>query len=155
MRGRFALFGENMFGVHQIEYDGLASYFYLFGVHDDLLGSWWSWDQVVELAAFLQLPTVPVLFRGSFATLNLVQKWMDHRAKLPSALTTGGGAEAGALAPVTPEGFVLRRTARFTDAEFSRSISKYVRQGFTQFIKYEQLGEGEGEQPKWHSGSRC
>jgi hypothetical protein len=44
--GRLSLFGENMFGVHSIEYDGLGSYFYLFGVHDDDWGEWWSWDNV-------------------------------------------------------------------------------------------------------------
>ena len=56
------LFGENMFGIHSIEYDELQSYFYVFaGLKDG--SQWMSWDDVCHLARDLDLPTVPILGR--------------------------------------------------------------------------------------------
>ena len=53
------LFGENMFGVHSIEYDGLTSFFYLFAALEN--GSdWLAWDHVTELANEIGVPTVPI-----------------------------------------------------------------------------------------------
>ena len=50
------LFGENMTAVHSIEYDGLSSHFYLFGVRRFSSGEWLSWDEVEAIAAALELP---------------------------------------------------------------------------------------------------
>lgn len=38
------LFGENMEGIHSIEYSNLTSYFYIFGVRDGNI--WIDWDGV-------------------------------------------------------------------------------------------------------------
>ena len=56
------IFGENMFGIHSIEYDKLESYFYIFGVLEDNK-QWLSWDKVKELADLLGIPTVPEIAR--------------------------------------------------------------------------------------------
>jgi hypothetical protein len=56
------LFGENMEGIHSIEYTNLDSYFYIFGVRDNNI--FISWDEVEEYSYLLDIPTVPVLFRG-------------------------------------------------------------------------------------------
>jgi len=56
------LFGENMFGVHSIEYDGLSSYFYLFGALENGT-NWLSWNQLTELAEEIGVPTVPLVKR--------------------------------------------------------------------------------------------
>ena len=56
------LFGENMFGVHSLEYDRLGSYWYLFGGLEDG-NRWLSWDHVTELANEISVPTVPVVAR--------------------------------------------------------------------------------------------
>ena len=54
------LFGENMFGIHSIEYDRLESFFYIFaGLKDG--STWLPWDHVTELANEIGVPTVPVL----------------------------------------------------------------------------------------------
>jgi len=56
------LFGENMFGIHSIEYNGLNSFFYIFAALRD--GSLWlSWDHVTELAEEIGVPTVPIVAR--------------------------------------------------------------------------------------------
>ena len=51
-----------MFGIHSIEYDGLQSYFYVFGALKDGI-QWMGWDELCVLAKDLDLPTVPVLAR--------------------------------------------------------------------------------------------
>ena len=56
------LFGENMFAVHSIEYDGLSSFLYVFAALEDGT-KWLSWDDVKELAEKLDLPTVPLVTR--------------------------------------------------------------------------------------------
>lgn len=51
-----------MFAVHSIEYDSLESFLYVFAALQD--GSkWLSWDDVKDLAAELEIPTVPVITR--------------------------------------------------------------------------------------------
>ena len=56
------LFGENMFGVHSIEYNRLKSFFYVFaGLRDGV--EWMGWDEVCSLTSDLDLPTVPILTR--------------------------------------------------------------------------------------------
>ena len=155
--GKLSLFGENMFGVHSIEYDGLGSFFYLFGVHDDDRQEWWAWDEVVALAHFLGLPPAPVVYRylisyhslilsssslsGHFQSLAQVRRWMEKQMTAASLMTAHavdtGDAPAPAPAPapagvVRPEGFVLRIADRYRDQDFSRSIAKYVRAGHNQ-----------------------
>ena len=56
------IFGENMFGIHSIEYDGLESYFYIFSILEDG-SSWLPWDKVKELSEMLGIPTVPEVAR--------------------------------------------------------------------------------------------
>ena len=57
------LFGENMFGIHSIEYDRLESYMYVFAALRD--GSeWLSWNELTELAEEMGLCVVPVVARG-------------------------------------------------------------------------------------------
>ena len=69
--GNVQLFGENMFGVHSIEYDGLSSFFYIFAVLEEGR-DWWSWDKVVQLADEIGVPTVPVVYRGQVSVTVLL-----------------------------------------------------------------------------------
>ena len=63
------LYGENMFAVHSIEYDSLESFFYVFAALQD--GSkWLSWDDVKDLAAELEIPTVPVITKRQVYTCS-------------------------------------------------------------------------------------
>ena len=64
------LFGENMFGIHSIEYDGLSSFFYLFAALEN--GSdWLAWDRVTELGNEIGVPTAPVFYRTHVSCKNL------------------------------------------------------------------------------------
>jgi len=114
------LFGENLFGIHSIEYDALESYFYLFGV---LRGATWAaWDEVERMAEVVGVPTAPLLFRGRVASLEEVERWMSSR--LHSESSRAGGAH--------PEGYVLRVAREFQGQEFERCVAKFVRAGHIQ-----------------------
>lgn len=100
--------GENVTAKHAIHYTRLTSVFYVFSIWkgDDCL----SWDETVEWCELLNLPTVPVLYRGV---------WNEKEIK---ALWTGRSAFGD-----VGEGYVVRVTAGFKRADFSKSLAKYVR----------------------------
>lgn len=68
------LFGENMFGVHSLEYNRLRSFFYLFAALED--GSHWlPWDHVTEMANEISVPTVPAV---TVKTVREFSFFFDH-----------------------------------------------------------------------------
>jgi hypothetical protein len=107
------IFGENMYGVHSIEYSELTSYFYMFGIR--YKNTWLSWDDVEEYSYLLDIPTVPVLFKGMTTVDKVLEKLVIDLASQPSAL---GGLR---------EGVVVRLRNSFQDEDFSNSLLKYVR----------------------------
>lgn len=128
-----AIYGENMFGVHSIEYDGLQSYFYMFGAlerqqesdsSDEVTNDvWWSWERVEQYAEELGVPTVPVLFKGTFTSVQQIKEWMEGRMK--SKQSAVGGVDG-------PEGFVIRIADGFHNNDFEKCVAKFVRKGHIQ-----------------------
>jgi hypothetical protein len=112
------LFGENMEGIHSIEYTNLESYFYLFGVRDNNI--WIPWESVEEYAYLLDIPTVPVLFKGAIKTEKELRETVENIVKQPSSL---GGSR---------EGIVIRNAALFHNDDFSENVMKWVRKGHIQ-----------------------
>jgi len=112
-----SVFCEYCYAIHSIEYGALPDYSLVFGVRDDASKTWWDWDTVVAQAADLDLPTVPVLFRGSVANERELERLTMALAGEPSSF---GGSR---------EGVVVRVAGAFEDAVFSRSLAKWVRKG--------------------------
>mmetsp|Transcript_21672 Transcript_21672/g.25635 ORF Transcript_21672/g.25635 Transcript_21672/m.25635 type:complete len:231 (+) Transcript_21672:64-756(+) len=110
------LFGENLTAIHSIEYGNLESYFYLFGVRR--MGVWLCWDEVVEIAEYLSIPTVPLRFRGKIKTLKDLHFLIEQKLMIQHSSV---GESVG------PEGFVVRMARSFNNDEFERCIAKYVR----------------------------
>ena len=112
------IFGENMEGIHSIEYENLTSYLYVFGIREG--ERWYSWQETEDYAFLMNLPTVPVLFKGILSSASeLEEKVLDLVAQ-PSAL---GGKR---------EGIVIRLARSFTVEEFPQSLMKWVRKGHVQ-----------------------
>lgn len=109
------LFGENMEGIHSIEYTNLTSYFYIFGVRDNNI--WTSWNEVEEYSYLLDIPTVPILFKGLVRTEKELKEIVDSLVKRPSKL---GGLR---------EGIVVRNAEAFHNGDFAKNVMKWVRQG--------------------------
>jgi hypothetical protein len=115
-----SLFCEYCYAVHSIAYEALPDYSLVFGARDDVTGVWWDWDMVATQARDVGLPTVPVLFRGTVGSERELEALVGDLAAAPSAL---GGQR---------EGVVVRLAGEFTDADFARSLAKWVRKGHVQ-----------------------
>lgn len=109
------IFGENMEGIHSIEYTNLTSYFYIFGIRDNNI--WIPWDKVEEYSYLLDIPTVPVLFRGVVNTEKELKDLVEKLVKEPSSL---GGPR---------EGIVVRNASLFHNDDFADNVMKWVRKG--------------------------
>ncbi len=112
------LFGENMEGIHSIEYTKLTSYFYMFGVRDNNI--WIPWESIEEYSFLLDIPTVPVLFKGVLSTSKELKELVESLVKQPSEL---GGQR---------EGIVIRNAGMFHNDDFSENVVKWVRKGHVQ-----------------------
>ena len=100
--------GENLYAKHSIHYQHLPSYFQLFSVwneHNVCL----SWDETLEWAALLDLPTVPVLYDGL---------WDEERIRTLYTPTFHGDEM---------EGYVVRLADSFAYGAFRHSVAKFVR----------------------------
>ncbi len=125
-----SVFGEYVYAVHSIEYKSLPGYFLVFGVREDNLEKWWSWEKVCELADELGLPTVPVLHKSSvfvaddgkeyWQGMYETEKQLETETKLNYLVENGGKWDND-----ISEGFVIRLAGEFTD--FENSVAKYVR----------------------------
>jgi hypothetical protein len=107
------LFGENMEGIHSIEYTNLSSYFYLFGVRDNNI--WVPWTKVEEYSYLLDIQTVPVLFKGVISSEKELKELTEKLASQSSEL---GGIR---------EGIVVRNADMFHNDDFAENVMKWVR----------------------------
>ena len=126
----YQLIGEDLFGVHSIEYDELPDSFFLFhvlvrdrqniGTENTDGDRFMSWDFVDLMAHAKELRTVPKLFEGEFGSTDEITKWFFDEIKKPSA-----------LGPVR-EGFVMRIADEFPFSEFGLNNCKFVRANHVQ-----------------------
>jgi len=117
----WSLFGEWLYAVHSITYKDFSAQliafpFMLFGVRDNKKDEWFSWDDVVAVAAELCIQTVPVLFDGNIGTDQILQ------AKVLELHQTADNNYTG-----PNEGIVVRTADAFYSDEADESVSKHVR----------------------------
>lgn len=113
-------YGEDLFGVHSIEYDPLPEdqTYYVFGARQ--ADYWYGWDELVEHANKLALPTVPLVHRGVFDSVKAITKFLHSEIVKPSALGP------------TREGFVIRFASNFHNSQYQLLVAKYVRKNHVQ-----------------------
>lgn len=109
------LFGENMYGIHSIEYHNLRSFYYLFGIRENNI--WFSWKEVEDMSYLLDIPTVPVLFIGEFETYLELKDKVEELVAKPSRLGS-----------TIMEGCVVRLYDQFNDSDFDKYVYKWVRE---------------------------
>jgi len=107
--------GENVFAKHSIYYNGLTSYFYVFGIFDQD-NNYLAWEDVVTYCHLLGLQLVPVLYEGM---------WDEEEVK---KCFRGNSVFGNSL----QEGYVVRVASSFSYDDFQKKIAKYVRQGHVQ-----------------------
>jgi len=110
------LYGEDIYGVHSIEYGPVEEQrtFYAFAFRDGA-GAFAAFADVEAYARRRGIPVVPVLFRGLFNSVREVRDFVKNAHGNPSAL---GGER---------EGVVLRLERGFPAAEFQDNVCKSVR----------------------------
>lgn len=118
------IFGENLYGVHSIEYSGLGHHFYMFGVRDNT--EWISWDDVEFYSEVLDIPTVPVLHKGVFNSPADLKEAVGHYMAEPSVLSDES------LFHTPKEGIVVRARGYFANGDFATHVAKFVRKGHVQ-----------------------
>ena len=115
------LYGEDIYGVHSIEYGAVAEEktFYAFALRRGD-GAFASFAEVEAYAGQQEIPIVPVLFKGRFGSVADMRRFIERAHGEPSAL---GGER---------EGVVLRLARGFPAAEFPDNVCKSVRAGHVQ-----------------------
>ena len=112
------IYGENLYGEHSIHYDRLPAYFFAFAYRT---GNYWNnWDNVEEMAKIIEVPTVPVLWRGVIDTEPQLKRIVSELMAEPSVYGD------------TKEGVVIRKTQGFDTWNFSQNVVKYVRENHVQ-----------------------
>lgn len=105
----------------------LPGYFLLFALRDledDEFCSWCLWNDVEIWSNLLNVPTVPILFKGTVSSEKELQKLTESFMTQPSVY----GNER--------EGIVVRKAHGFKDNEFSQSIMKCVRANHVQTTEH-------------------
>lgn len=100
--------GENLYAKHSIEYGGLPSYLMMFSIWNEK-NFCLSWDETVEWAQLLGLPTVPVIYDGIW----------DEKTIKGLYTPKYDGNEC--------EGYVVRLADAFPYRDFKYAVGKYVR----------------------------
>lgn len=120
-----SVYFEYTYAMHSIWYEKMAkekAYVHIIGVKNDVTGVHWCWDDVIFMATVLELPTVPVLWRGTLSTEKELLALMPGDGKSPSAWGEFREGEVGRLA------------SEFTDPDLS--IMKSVRPGHVKTDKH-------------------
>lgn len=111
----YQIFGEWCFAVHSIEYE-LDDYLHIFGIRDLSKMVWLSWDEVEMWSEELNVPTVPVLFKGKFNNEIELKATVENLSMMNSCY----GSQR--------EGVVIRVINEFTDDDdFTFKVGKWVR----------------------------
>jgi hypothetical protein len=110
------LFGEWCYAVHSVRYTRLPDWFLAFDVYDRSTGEFWSVDRRNELAATLDIVTVPELSRGRHSVESL-------KKLLGNSQVTDGPAEG--LYVRREANSLLKARAKLVRAEFVQAIEEH------------------------------
>lgn len=105
---RWRISGESMYARRSVSYEDLPGVYMVFAIWDET-NTMLSWDEMVEYAGMLDLPVVPLLYRGN-SYKDAVKVWES---------TTNDEVS---------EGFVVRDAGRIPYLEFDQRVVKWVRQ---------------------------
>lgn len=120
-----AIYGEDIYGVHSIEYAPVREEdtYRIFAIRalNATPDRFYSWDEIVAFGEQWSIQTVPVLFRGVFDSFHDITDFFRNELDKESSI---GGSDR--------EGFVMRIAESFPAEEFSRWVCKYVRPNHVQ-----------------------
>lgn len=112
------IYGENLYGIHSIEYNNLPSFYHVYGIRDE--NRWYAVDEVLDMVSICGLPVVPILGAHQYKSVEELQDSILHCM------------ESGSRYGETIEGIVVRNINSFPIDEFSHNVVKYVRKNHVQ-----------------------
>ncbi len=115
------LYGEDLYGVHSIEYDPMPEdqTFRAFALRTPEAG-FACFDDLKAYADARDIPVAPTLFRGRFDSVSAIRRFLETAHRQPSVL---GGER---------EGMVLRPAGAFQEGSFGQLTAKSVRANHVQ-----------------------
>ncbi|MBR4590231.1 MAG: RNA ligase family protein [Bacteroidaceae bacterium] len=113
------IYGENLYGVHSIQYDCLTSYWHMFAANDGNM--WYSWDDVKDFAKILGVQSVPELERRIICDEDEIEEIINSLMESHSFYGDCGR-----------EGIVMRVVDSFPITDFSHFVCKFVRANHVQ-----------------------
>ena len=117
------IYGENVYGIHSIEYTKLPVYWFMFAANDG--ERWYSWDEIQEMAKILNVPTVPLLWRGIAESEKQITDLINKFVSEPSVY----GPTREGIVMRTVEGFPFEENG---EEAFPHHVCKYVRPNHVQ-----------------------
>ena len=116
------VWGEDIYGVHSIEYDPVLRYATLriFASMHHPPFQFDSWNDTENLAKHLDIPIVPMLYSGKLKSTKSIDSLLEKLHAQPSSL---GGER---------EGMVIRLASGFHIDDFEKSVCKSVRPNHVQ-----------------------
>ena len=117
LKPNIIVFGEWCAARHTLDYETLPDWFLLFDVYDRRTSHFWSSSRRNALARSARLATVPQIVCGRYTVDSLKEL----------VFTRSSHYRKGPL-----EGVVIRRSAEFSDKDFSKSVMKCVRANHVQ-----------------------
>jgi RNA ligase len=123
---RFILFGEWLFAKHSIHYRRLSHYFYEFDIYDKEIEDFLSLEQRLVLLEGMNVPTVPVIHRGSLGRDRLVSLISPSRfdSEFDNPLTGGIDHLMEGLYLRTEANGVVTGRAKFVRFEFVEKVKQ-------------------------------
>jgi hypothetical protein len=113
--------GENVYAEHSIHYNALKTYFYGFGLWDNLNNVCEDWEYTIEMFKDMGITPVPLLFDG------LWEDFLEKRPELDNLVNFYGTNDQDAC-----EGYVVRVAHTFHIDDFQKYVAKFVRKGHVQ-----------------------
>lgn len=115
------LYGENMEGIHSIEYKRLTTHFYMFGVKE---GEYFTnWKNINFYSNVLGVTTVPVWYEGIIQSEEELKEIVNEIISKPSRLE---GYDTETQEEIM-EGIVIRPKNSFHEKDFHKNVFKWVR----------------------------
>lgn len=78
------IFGEWCYATHSVKYKIMQDYLNIFAVRNSKTGEWGDWDDVIDAASTLGVPTVPILLIGEESSKEKIKYNAESLASLSS-----------------------------------------------------------------------
>lgn len=118
-----AIYGEDLYGIHSINYGSIPENQTFRAFNYLREGNFLSYDDRTALLGYLDIPQVPLIFRGTFGSEKELSKFLEDEIRKKSLISPES---------MEREGFVIQSADAFSFEDFADNVCKYVRANHVQ-----------------------